>query len=311
MRLVLTCFCFRRMVSAVIGFLLGVSLGSFAKATADRVIAGKSLRGRSYCWSCKRRLKWYDLFPVLSYISLRGRCRFCHKRIPPQLFISEIAMGVLVALVFWTALLPYPDFLLLPYWEMGLIGFEVLFKVFIVCVMFIVFWTDLQGGLIFDRVMYPALEAAAIFWVVLSALRSASLYYQLQGSLIGRFLLPPHTDYLYQHLKSIWMLPVESLLAGVLAALFFIILILVTRGRGMGWGDVKYVLFLGLALGFPNIIVGLILSFVFGSVASLVLIVMKRRHFGQTIPFGPFLSMGAYVALLYGQQIMDWYLKAF
>ena len=90
---------------------------------------------------------------------------------------------------------------------------------------------------------------------------------------------------------------------------FFIFLILITSGKGMGWGDVKYVLFIGLVLGFPNGIVSIFLSFLIGAVFSLVLIGLGRKSFGQTIPFGPFLSLGAFITLFWGPQLINWYLN--
>lgn len=85
-------------------------------------------------------------------------------------------------------------------------------------------------------------------------------------------------------------------------------LILVTGGKGMGGGDVKLGAFLGLMLGFPNALVALMLAFLSGAIISLVLIVLGRKHFGQVIPFGPFLVLGSLIALFWGNQIIDWYL---
>jgi leader peptidase (prepilin peptidase)/N-methyltransferase len=77
----------------------------------------------------------------------------------------------------------------------------------------------------------------------------------------------------------------------------------------MGWGDVKYVFFLGLALGYPNLLVGLFLAFLLGAITALILVAFKRKEFGQTIPFGPFLSLGAFIALLWGSKLLDFYLQ--
>ncbi len=89
---------------------------------------------------------------------------------------------------------------------------------------------------------------------------------------------------------------------------FFWGLIIITRGKGMGGGDVKLGAFMGLMLGFPQSLIALILSFLTGAIFSMILIIFGKKHFGQTIPFGPFLVIGSLVALFWGNQIIDWYL---
>lgn len=100
-----------------------------------------------------------------------------------------------------------------------------------------------------------------------------------------------------------------SVLSGTAVAAAFAGLIIITRGRGMGWGDVKYVFFLGLALGFPNVVVAVLSAFFLGAALSLVLIALRQKKINQTIPFGPFLSLGAIIALYFGPQIVNWYLN--
>ncbi len=87
--------------------------------------------------------------------------------------------------------------------------------------------------------------------------------------------------------------------------LFFLFLFVITRGRGMGFGDVMLVLFMGLFLGFPYIIIALYLSFVIGALVSVFLILIgskKLRH--DTIPFGPFLVTGTFIAFYMGEYVI-------
>lgn len=88
------------------------------------------------------------------------------------------------------------------------------------------------------------------------------------------------------------------LLAAAAAAGFFFFLVLITRGRGMGTGDVTLAAFLGLWLGWPMILLAVWLAFVLGAFVGLVLIGLKFKRFGQTIPFGPFLIVAAVIALM-------------
>ena len=157
-----------------------------------------------------------------------------------------------------------------------------IFHLFIITVLMLVAVIDSRTGLIHDVITYPAVIISGIL------LALSVLVYDLP--------LPFITTHL---------------LSGAIPTIFFIFLIVITRGRGMGWGDVKYVLFLGLALGFPKILVGLFLAFLIGALFSIALIIFGKKSFGQTIPFGPFLSLGAYIALVWGDKIFNWYLLRF
>ena len=88
----------------------------------------------------------------------------------------------------------------------------------------------------------------------------------------------------------------------------FLLLVVGTKGRGMGWGDVKLGTLLGIVLGYPLIIVALFLSCILGSFYALSLVVMKRKTLKDPIPFGPFLVLGALIALFFGKYIIAWYL---
>jgi leader peptidase (prepilin peptidase)/N-methyltransferase len=79
-------------------FILGVIIGSFLNVYIYRFHTGKSLAGSSHCLSCGTPLRWYDLFPLLSYVAIRGRCRYCHARVPVRYFIVELLTGVLFVL---------------------------------------------------------------------------------------------------------------------------------------------------------------------------------------------------------------------
>ncbi len=79
-------------------FGIGVIIGSFLNVYIYRFHTGKSLSGNSHCLSCGTNLKWYELFPLFSYLALRGRCRSCGCKIPPRYFLVELLTGVLFVL---------------------------------------------------------------------------------------------------------------------------------------------------------------------------------------------------------------------
>jgi prepilin signal peptidase PulO-like enzyme (type II secretory pathway) len=88
--------------------------------------------------------------------------------------------------------------------------------------------------------------------------------------------------------------------------LFFLLLFILTKGRGLGFGDVVYVFLMGLLLGFPKIILGLYIAFLSGAVISLILVIQRRKNLkGGTITFGPFLVGGTIISMLWGNTIID------
>lgn len=246
------------LITVAMGFVIGIILGSFVKATADRLMTEESLGGRSRCSHCKEALAWYDLLPLLSYLLLSGKCRYCHKKIPLDVFLTEIILGFVTAGLFWMYVTPNINYI------------NLIFQLFILAVISIVFIVDLKTGYIFDKITYPAIIIAGIY-ILLSQ------------------------SYL-------------AFACGLGFAGLFYLLIVITRGKGMGFGDVKYVFFLGLALGFPNSIVTVMLAFLIGAIFSLFLIVFGKKHFGQTVPFGPFLSLGTLITLFWGTQMIVWYI---
>ncbi|MBI2021683.1 prepilin peptidase [Candidatus Daviesbacteria bacterium] len=291
----------------ILGFTIGTVLGSLVKALADRSLKGQSFWGRSYCPRCKKNLRWYDLFPVFSYILLRGKCRYCQKPIPLEYLQVEVLMGFLIALLF---LIKLPANILdLNFISASLIWIELAFNIFIICILMVVFITDIKEGFIFDRVVLPAVIITAIYLVLVSAYKVYLIYNSIVHSAIGRYLLPPYSDYFYRHailaIYPLW----TGLVAAVIIGIFFGLLIFITKGKGMGGGDLKYGIFLGLAFGFPNSVLVLLLAFLIGALVGIIVLILGKKKFGQTIPFGPFLSIGGLLTIFWGQQILDWYLS--
>lgn len=242
------------MVELLYLFIVGAVFGSFLNVVVDRLPLGQSIvTGRSYCDSCKKTILWQDLIPVLSYIHLRGKCRFCHQSIGLYYPIVEVVTGILFALA--------------ALWVTSLVG--LVFTLIILSTLVIIFFADMKYGII----PFPA-----VFFGVIAVL-------------LKLLLLTPD-------------LFVSSILAALGAGAFFLIIFLATKGRGMGFGDVVYALYMGFLLGYPYIIFGLYLGFLTGALLSLILILRgKKRLKGDTIPFGPFLVFGTVIALLYGNEI--------
>lgn len=185
---------------------------------------------------------------------------------------------------------------------------DLLFKTFFITVLAILFLTDIKKMLIPDRIVIPAIVISIIFITVITIIKVIFLYYYLTQTLLGQKLLPPYSDYFQRHALMAAQPLFGSILMGILIGGFFMTLIIITKGKGMGGGDVKLGAFMGLMLGFPNALVAIVLSFFIGAIFSLFLIFSGKKHFGQTIAFGPFLVLGSLTALFWGNWIMDWYL---
>jgi prepilin signal peptidase PulO-like enzyme (type II secretory pathway) len=151
------------------------------------------------------------------------------------------------------------------------------FLIFISCLLIILFVYDLKTQMIPDIIAYIAIGLALVYSLTLSLLYS----------------LTP------------WWSP---FLAAIVAGGFFAILVLVSKEKWMGQGDIKLGALMGLLLGYPNVFVGLFLAFVLGALVSLVLIALKKKTLKSQIPFGPFLITAIFVTIFYGEAILNWYL---
>ena len=109
---------------------------------------------------------------------------------------------------------------------------------------------------------------------------------------VGYFLDKPFMDGLYGGLLG----------GGVIGAIF-----LLTRGRGMGSGDIEICALAGLYLGLNSSIIMLFFSFVIGGIVGIILMITREKSGKDAIPFGPYIALGALVAVFFGEQIFRWY----
>ncbi len=103
----------------------------------------------------------------------------------------------------------------------------------------------------------------------------------------------------------------RTVLAGLAAAAFFLAIFLISRAKWLGFGDVKLAFLLGLLLGFPDILIALFLAFSIGAIIGVGLILLKRKTLKSELPFGPFLVGAAFIALFWGEKIINFYLNLF
>ncbi len=99
--------------------------------------------------------------------------------------------------------------------------------------------------------------------------------------------------------------------ATLVSAGFFLLIFLVSKGRWMGFGDVKLAVLMGLLLGWPNVLVALFLAFFFGAIIGTIMMIFKGKNLKSEMPFAPFLIAGTFIALFWGQQIVQLYVRLF
>lgn len=251
------------MAEILLIFLLGLGVGSFLNVLIDRLPREESFtKGRSYCESCKKTLRWYDLIPLLSFIILKAKCRYCRSPISHYYPVVELTTGLL-----FVAVLFLPGEFTITFITI----INLIFYLFIASGLIVVFFVDLKYGIIPDKVVYPAVAVTFIF------------------------LVTNRQSPIANHIFS-----------AISAFLFFLLIFLATRGRGMGFGDVKLAFLIGLILGFPKILVAFYAAFLTGALLSIILILAKKKKFkGSTIPFGPFLVIGTFIALFWGDDILQ------
>jgi prepilin signal peptidase PulO-like enzyme (type II secretory pathway) len=260
------------MIVAVAAGLLGLVFGSAINAIVWRLYVGRSwTRGRSECPDCGHQLAARDLVPVVSWLWLRGRCRYCGKRIHWQYPVVELVTAVLFGLSAWVLVGS----------DLGVGSDPVTAGFWLVMLVMLVVLAvyDLRWLLLPDKVMVPLIAVALVYAAVTAGLAHSP-----------RVLL-------------------GALVAAVAAGGAFYTLVWATKGRAMGGGDIKLVFAMGLMLGVKALVVALLLEFNVAAIVGLVMIAMKLRGRRDQIPFGPFLVGATVVGFLFGRQIFDWYLQ--
>jgi len=170
----------------------------------------------------------------------------------------------------------------LAYWQYGL-SIELPIALFYISLFMVIFVIDFEHGLILNKIVYPALVVALLLSVFFTIfLPDVSIVPSIARAAIG----------------------------GGIGFVLFLLVAIVSRG-GMGFGDVKLAALIGLATGFPLVIVALLMGIILGGLVAVILLGFKIRKRKEAIPFGPFLAVAAVVTLLWGSDILNWYLGIF
>lgn len=253
-------------------FVIGAGIGSFLNVCIHRIPKGKSIVfPPSHCPKCNKRLYWYDNIPVLSYVVLLGRCRFCRERISLRYLTVEIlTASILTALfiVFGTT----PKFFAYSVMACGLI------------VATFVDWEVQEIPL--EISLGGIVAGAALSFLFPSIMDSANRMNALFGSLVGALsgggsvlILKMFGTFMFK--KKIEELGIDS---------------------AMGNGDIYLMAMIGAFLGWK---LALLTFFIAPFLGSLPGVISKIRNGPETIPYGPFLSMAAMISVFFGNKILS------
>ncbi len=225
------------------------------------------------CPNCKHELAWHDLIPLFSWLLLKGKCRYCKKPISIQYPIVELMLG----LVFVWSYLAWSDDLTT---SAGVYS--------------LVVWLIASVGLM-------ALAVYDYKWMQLPTIISYSL---IIFTVISRVI---YIVYFEQNIKSALL---NWALALAISSGLFFVLYMVSKGKWIGDGDITLGVILGTLLASPwlsflMIFTASVLALIF----SLPSILSSKSKLKKQIPFGPFLILGTFLVLLYGQPLIDWYKK--
>ncbi|MGH9948939.1 MAG: prepilin peptidase [Pyrinomonadaceae bacterium] len=271
-------------------FALGAIIGSFLNVVIHRVPNEESIVfPNSACPKCSKPIKGYDNIPIFSWLILGGKCRNCKEPIS----IRYPAVELLTALSF-----------VLVYWRFG---FDVLLPVglIFVAVTIALMFIDAEHMILPNLITYPFFAFAVLIRIV----------YPLAFGMI-------FSDMNYTPLSSMTSYPTwaVSVLGAVLGALagggsLWLVGAIWKKLRGveaMGLGDVKMMLGFGALLGWRLAFLSILLASFAGALIGIAMIVnQKDRNLQAQIPFGIFLGIGSVAALLFGEQMIGWYLRTF
>lgn len=247
-------------MAVIILFFIGFVLGSFINMIAWRIPNGVTLKGRSFCVHCLHTLAWKDLIPLVSFLLLRFKCRYCARPISRRYPLVEMATAAALVCAWFARPALFTARL------------DALFAVLTVGVLATLFVIDHEYQIVPDVITLPAI----ILFTILQIARG---------------------------------MPVSSLaLAALFAGGFFAAQFAFSKGRWIGDGDIRLGILMGVILGWPVVLASLIIAYSFGACVGLILIGFGKAKLRSKTPFGTYLSVATFIALLYGSSIIDWYM---
>lgn len=259
-------------------FIFGIVIGSFLNVCIVRMPYEKSVvTPRSHCPECKKTIPWYDNIPLLSYILLGGKCRFCKTRFSMRYFFVELLTGIIFVLMFRYYGL---TLVLIPY-------------LFMVSCYIVATFVDFGHRIIPDEISVGGMCFGLLFSLLIP---------ELHG------LVSEHEWSIVTHLHSLGLSVIGVLVGGGSIYAMGILGDVLFKKESMGGGDVKLMALVGAFLGWKLAILTFFIAPFFGAVYG---IAEKIRTNDTAIAYGPFLVLGALISQFYGGPIIQWIISGY
>lgn len=251
-------------------------IGSFLNVCIHRLPLGESIiKPSSYCPKCKKTIAWHDNIPFLSYIILRGRCRFCKEKISFRYFLVELITAGLFLIFYILYGLNYQFFL----------------YIVLVCGLIIATFIDLQHRIIPDEITIGGIFVGLLFNITRSInLNPLTFSFQpIRDSLLGIILgggIIYFSGFIFDivYFKLLKKPPIDG------------------ETESMGAGDVKFLAMIGAFLGWRAAILTFFIAPLIGAIAGIINLIITKKH---TIPYGPFLALGALICIFWQYHIIN------
>ena len=273
-------------------FAFGALVGSFINVLGSRYSdkdgCKLAVRGRSKCDYCKKLLKWYELVPVFSFLFLRRKCLKCKKKLSWQYPLVEILTGLVFVLVPLKLGQSIPS-------AIWLFAFLIFILISVI---------DLRLKIIPDKLT----ALVGILGVLLFVFyKTTGRFGLVDGTINGSFL--------GSYAVSFWLgnqnIFLNYAIGVSIGLLFFGSIYFLSKGKAMGFGDVKLATAIGLLLGWPDSFLAFVLAFITGSIYGSILILRKQKRAKDVIPFGPFIILGVILVFFFGYYILNGYFATF
>ena len=267
--------------------LFGLIIGSFLNVCIYRIPLGKSVVfPGSSCPQCGKAIRAYDNIPVLSYIILRGKCRFCGKPISIQYPLVELLTGLSFYFCGRIWYLTSPAFV----------------NTLFLCVVIILVFTDFHHRILPNVLTIPGIIAG----VLLSLFQTPSFYSDTL-SVRTALSLSENPQSVLPWVGSIF----GAVIGGGILLLVGVGYLKLRKKEGLGMGDVKMMAFVGAFLGWRLALLTIFSGAVLGTLISIPFMLSGKMNLQSKLAFGVFLGIGAAFSLFFGLPVLDWYLKFF
>ncbi|NFO14999.1 prepilin peptidase [Clostridium botulinum] len=247
-------------MNCILVIIIGLVIGSFLNVCIYRIPLEQSISyPPSHCGSCNHRLKPIDLIPVISYLFLKGRCKYCKEKISITYPLIEILNAVLYLIIFY------------------------------------------NYGLTFDFVKYSLLSSLLIVIGIIDYKTQDIYTVTIIFGVISSVIFMAIDFFVNKNSISTYVL------GGLIGFLALAIIVIITKG--MGIGDAEITLVCGLFLGIKGVIVTLFLGIIIGGTVAIIILALKLKDSKDAMAFGPCLSVASLMYILWGDTIINVYLK--